>query len=81
MLKWSDEQIKRLYQLSQQDEFKTLLDWMKASADKITRDALQSADARACGAAAMLQDLTDLLGSVETLYKDRRNTTAPPHFD
>lgn len=80
MLKLTDEQIQQLYQLSQQSEFKMLLDWIKSSADKITRDALQSANPKSCGAAAVLQDLSDDLGAIERVYHDRRNTNAPSNF-
>lgn len=62
--------------LAERREFAVLLEWLDDERAKRTREALASADARACGAAALLQDLTDILANAKTLYDRARKTLA-----
>lgn len=69
-------QLERLARLADQAEFGVLLDWLRAGGTALTRAAIRSADAQACGAASEMQDLIDTLANAKLLYDRARKTTA-----
>lgn len=62
--------------LAERREYAALLDWLREERDKRIREAISTANPKACGAAAMLQDLTDTLENVKQIY-DRTRKTLP----
>jgi len=68
------DQLERLARLSEHSEFSVLLDWLRASGVRLTRNAIRSADPQSCGAATELLDLIDTLAQVKVLYDRARNT-------
>lgn len=60
--------------LAERREYAVMLDWLREERDKRIREAMATANPQACGAAAMLQDLTDTLENVKALYDRTRKT-------
>jgi hypothetical protein len=73
--------LEALARLAERHEYAALLAWLEEERTKRTREALQTADARACGAAALLQDLTDTLANVKPLYDHARKTASGSGID
>ena len=67
-------QLEALSKLAERPEYVVLVGWLDAECAKRTREALVTANPQACGAAALLQDLTGTLENVKTLYHQARNT-------
>jgi len=80
MLPLTVVQIERLTRLSKDPDFAVLRGWLAASEQKMTRDALHSANPQQCGAAALLQDLTATLESLPDLYSMARKTPSGSAF-
>lgn len=67
-------QLEALAKLAERSEYRVLLTWLDDERAKRTREALHTANPQACGAAALLQDLTDTLANVKILYNHARKT-------
>jgi predicted LPLAT superfamily acyltransferase len=67
-------QLEALAKLAERHEYAVLVAWLDDERGKRVREALHTANPQACGAAALLQDLTDTLANVRELYNQARNT-------
>jgi len=74
MMNLSLDRLEAIAVLSERREYAVMLDWLRDETDKRIREAIATADPRACGAAAMLQDLTDTLRNVRSIYDRTRKT-------
>ena len=67
--------LEAIVQLSSTDRSWTMLmTWLKLTVADLTHRALQSADARMCGAAFELQDLVDKLESARSTLDKMKNS-------
>jgi hypothetical protein len=80
MLPLTPLQIERMARLIHDADFAVVRTWIRDSEQKITRDALRSANPQLCGAAAVLQDLTATLDSLPDLYQTSRKTLSGSAF-
>lgn len=67
-------QLEALAKLSERYEYAVLMAVLRDECAKRTREALNTANPQACGAAALLQDLIDTLGNARILYDRARKT-------
>lgn len=74
MMNLSLARLEALSKLTERHEYAVLLAWLEEESAKRTREALNTANPQACGAAALLQDLTDTLANARTLYDRARKT-------
>lgn len=64
MIRFSDEQLRSIAGMQNLSGWKSFRAWLQASLDAKTKQALATADPKACGAASMLQDLLARLDAV-----------------
>lgn len=76
MLNVAVPRLEALAKLAERHEYAALLDWLNEECAKRTREALNTADARACGAAALLHELTDTLANVQNIFHHVRKTAS-----
>lgn len=69
-------QLEAIAKLSERYEYAVLMAVLRDECAKRTREALNTANPQACGAAALLQDLIDTLGNARILYDRARKTAA-----
>ncbi len=67
-------QLEALAKLAERHEYAVLVAWLDDERGKRTREALNTANPQACGAAALLQDLVTMLRDAKILYDQARNT-------
>jgi len=74
MLPLTPLQIERMARLIHDADFAVFRGWLRDSEQKMTQNALRSANPQLCGAAALLQDLNAELDKLPDLYQSARKT-------
>jgi len=75
-------QLEALTKLAERFEYAVLVAWLDDERWTRTREALNTANPQACGAAALLQDLVTTLRNAKILYDQARKTaqgSGPPY--
>lgn len=74
MLPLTVEQIEVLARAYDSPEMRVVRGWIASTAERLTRDALRTANPQLCGAAEALTDLAEELFDIQYQYQTLRNT-------